>query len=237
MIGKSSLTKSPDFINGEVILINKEIDWTSFDVVKSLRIFLKFEYGIKKIKIGHAGTLDPRATGLVIVCTGKKTKGIDQYQAQEKEYTGTFKLGETTPSYDSETPPDEIFPIDHITENLIHSTTKKFTGSIIQIPPVYSALKIDGKKAYEYARKNQEVKMRERQVEISSFSITKIDMPFVDFKVNCSKGTYIRSLAYDFGKALDSGAYLTSLCRTAIGEFRLEEALRVQEFKDAYCTA
>ena len=234
MISKSSLTPPPDFIQGEVILINKDIDWTSFDVVNSIKIFLKFEFGIKKIKVGHAGTLDPRATGLVIVCSGKKTKEIEKYQAQVKEYTGTFKLGETTPSYDSESEPDASFPTEHITEDLIHQATEQFTGEIIQVPPVFSALKIDGKKAYQYARKNQEVKMRERKVEISSFTITKIEMPFVDFHVKCSKGTYIRSLAHDFGKALGSGAYLTALCRTAIGDYRLEEALTVQEFKERY---
>ena len=234
MISKNSLTPAPDFIKGEVILLNKDLDWTSFDVVNSLKIFLKFEFGIKKIKVGHAGTLDPRATGLVIVCSGKKTKEIEKYQAQVKEYTGTFKLGGTTPSYDGETEPDANFPTEHITEELIHQTTEQFTGKIIQIPPVFSALKINGKKAYQYARKNQEVKMRERKVEIISFTITKIDIPFIDFHVKCSKGTYIRSLAYDFGKALDSGAYLSALCRTAIGDYKLEEALTVQEFKEAF---
>ena len=237
MISKQSLTKNPDFINGEVILFNKGLDWTSFDVVNSLKIFLKFEFGIKKIKVGHAGTLDPRATGLVIVCTGKKTKVIESYQAQKKEYTGTFYLGKTTPSYDTETEADQEFPIDHITEDLIRETTKQFTGEITQIPPVFSALKIDGKDAYEYARKNEKVKMRERPITIFSFDIEKIELPLVYFRVKCSKGTYIRSLAYDFGKALNSGAYLNSLCRTAIGEYKNDDALTIDEFKDFYYQA
>jgi tRNA pseudouridine55 synthase len=234
MISKQSLIKKPDFINGEVILINKDLDWTSFDVVNSLKIFLKYEFGIKKIKVGHAGTLDPRATGLVIVCTGKKTKEIESYQAQEKEYTGTFYLGNTTPSFDTETEPDGEFPTGHLTDELIRETTKQFTGEIIQIPPVFSALKIEGKRAYEYARKNEKVKMRERQVNIFSFDIEKIELPFVYFRVRCSKGTYIRSLANDFGKALNSGAYLNSLCRTAIGDYKNEDALTVSEFKEYF---
>jgi tRNA pseudouridine55 synthase len=234
MISKPSLPKNPDFINGEVILFNKDLDWTSFDVVNSLKIFLKYEFGIKKIKVGHAGTLDPKATGLVIVCTGKKTKEIETYQAQEKEYTGTFYLGKTTPSYDSETEADQEFSIDHITDELIRECTKQFTGEIIQIPPVFSALKIDGKKAYEYARKNEKVKMRERLITIFSFDIEKIELPLVYFRVKCSKGTYIRSLAYDFGKALNTGVYLYSLCRTAIGEYKNDDALSIDEFKEYY---
>ena len=231
MISRQSLTKNRDFINGEVILINKDLNWTSFDVVNSLRIFLKYEFGIKKIKVGHAGTLDPKATGLVIVCTGKKTKEIESYQSQEKEYTGTFYLGKTTPSYDTETGPDQEFPTKHITDELIRETTKHFTGEIIQIPPIFSALKIDGKKAYEYARKNQKVKMRERLIRIFSFDIEKIELPLVNFRVRCSKGTYIRSLANDFGKAMKSGAYLSALRRTAIGNYMVTDAITVAEFK------
>jgi tRNA pseudouridine55 synthase len=234
MISQKSIPKSPEFLNGEVILINKDIDWTSFDVVNSLKVFLKYEFGIKKIKVGHAGTLDPKATGLVIVCSGKKTKEIDSYQAQEKEYAGAFYLGKTTPSFDSETEPDQEFPVDHITAPLILETARKFTGEIIQIPPVYSALKIDGRKAYEYARKNEKVKMRERLVHIYAFDIEKIELPLVYFRVKCSKGTYIRSLANDFGKALNSGAYLDSLCRTAIGDYKNEDALSIEEFKRYY---
>jgi len=234
MISKQSLPKTPDFQNGEVILFNKTLDWTSFDVVNSFKIFLKYNFGIKKIKAGHAGTLDPRATGLVIVCTGKKTKEIERYQAQEKEYTGTFYLGKTTPSYDSETEANQEFSTGHIKDELIRETTKQFTGEIIQVPPIFSALKIDGKKAYEYARKNEKVKMRERLITIYSFEIENIELPLVYFRVKCSKGTYIRSLANDFGKALNSGAYLYSLCRTAIGEYKNEDALTIEEFKTFY---
>jgi tRNA pseudouridine55 synthase len=219
---------------GKVFLINKPINWTSFDLVNSIKIFLKFNYGIKKIKIGHAGTLDPRATGLVIICTGKKTKEIDNYQAQEKEYTGTFRLGATTPSYDTETQPDAFFPTEHITTELIHETAKKFIGEIDQMPPVFSALKVDGKKAYVYARLNKPLEMRSRLITINEFEITRFALPDVDFRVKCSKGTYIRSLAYDFGKALGSGAYLYTLCRTSIGDYKLADAMTIEEFKELY---
>ncbi len=232
MIHKNAIPENPDFLAGEVILINKEINWTSFDIVNSLRIFIRDEFGIKKIKVGHAGTLDPLATGLVIVCTGKKTKEINNYQAQEKEYTGSFYLGKTTPSFDLETESDATYPTDHITNDLILETIKLFTGKIEQEPPIFSAVKINGKKAYEYARKKKEVKMRKRLVDIFEFEIIKIEMPEVFFKVKCSKGTYIRSLANDFGKALKSGAYLSSLCRTAIGEYKNEEALEMKELKE-----
>lgn len=231
MISKKSITSNPDFLNGEVILINKDLDWTSFDVVNSLRVFLKYEFGIKKIKVGHAGTLDPKATGLVILCTGKKTKEIESYQSQEKEYTGTFYLGKTTPSYDTETETDQGFATEHITDELIRETAKQFTGEIMQTPPVFSAIRIDGKRAYEYARKNEKVKMRERLVHIYSFEIEKIELPLVHFRVRCSKGTYIRSLANDFGKAMKSGAYLSALCRTAIGNYQVTDALTIAEFK------
>ncbi len=234
MIDKNTLTQNPDFNAGEVILVDKEINWTSFDVVNSLRYFISKQYGLKKLKVGHAGTLDPLATGLVIICTGKKTKEIESYQAQKKEYTGSFYIGKTTPSFDLETKPDQDYPIDHISEDMIHETAKKFTGTIEQQPPVFSAVKIDGKKAYEYARKNEDVKMRTRLVEIFDFGITEIKMPEVFFRVRCSKGTYIRSLANDFGKALESGAYLASLQRTAIGEFCAEDAYSVNEFKEAF---
>jgi len=234
MINRNTTNTNPDFPAGEVILIDKDLHWTSFDIVNSIRIFLKHEFGIKKIKVGHAGTLDPLATGLVIVCTGKKTKEIDSYQAQEKEYTGSFHLGQTTPSYDLETEPDQDFPTDHISQELIRQTAKDFTGKIQQQPPIFSAVKIAGKKAYEYARQNQEVKIKIREVEIFEFEITKIEMPEVYFRVKCSKGTYIRSLANDFGLALKSGAYLSSLCRTAIGAYKNEDALTVDEFKNLF---
>ncbi|MBE0639134.1 MAG: tRNA pseudouridine(55) synthase TruB [Bacteroidales bacterium] len=234
MINKKSFIQHPDFKEGEVLLINKDLDWTSFDVVNSLKIYLKYEFGIKKIKIGHAGTLDPRATGLVIVCTGKQTKSIDTYQAREKEYTGSFRLGHTTPSWDGETEPDQQFSTEHISGEMIRQATKQFTGTILQTPPIFSALKVDGKRAYKFARSNQEVTMQQRQVEVFDFEITRIEMPLVFFRVRCSKGTYIRSLANDFGIALGSGAYLSSLHRTAIGEFRVEDALTISEFKQLY---
>jgi tRNA pseudouridine55 synthase len=231
MISKIEFSQQPDFTGGEVILINKELNWTSFDVVNSLRTFLKYNFGLKKIKIGHAGTLDPLATGLVIVCTGKKTKEIDTYQGQQKTYTGSFFLGKTTPSFDLETEPDQIFPIDHLTNEIILKTARGFTGEIEQTPPVFSAVKINGRKAYNYARNNEEVVMRKRLVTIEEFTITSIQMPVIEFRVVCSKGTYIRSLANDFGKALNSGAYLSSLCRTAIGNYQNDDALTIQEFK------
>jgi len=234
MIHKNAPCVSTDFKAGEVILVDKETDWTSFDVVNSIRNFIRREYGFSKIKVGHAGTLDPLATGLVIICTGRKTREIDTYQAREKEYSGSFYLGKTTPSFDLETEPDQNFPTDHITEEMLKDTARKFTGTIEQIPPVFSAVKINGKKAYEYARKKKEVKMRKRLVEIYDFEITKIKMPEVFFRVRCSKGTYIRSLASDFGKALESGAYLASLRRTAIGSFSVDDAFTVREFKAAY---
>ncbi|HZK07724.1 MAG TPA: tRNA pseudouridine(55) synthase TruB [Bacteroidales bacterium] len=234
MISKKNIPQPPDFIIGEVILINKQLRWTSFDIVNSLRIFLKYNYDHRKLKIGHAGTLDPLATGLVIVCTGRKTKVIDQYQAQQKTYTGSLMLGQTTPSFDLETEPDQTFDTQHITPEIIHEATQKFTGVISQRPPVFSAIKINGKRAYDYARANKPVKMTEREVEIFKFNITKIEMPEVWFEVQCSKGTYIRSLASDFGKALGSGAYLSSLCRTAIGDYRNEDALTVEEFKTIF---
>jgi tRNA pseudouridine55 synthase len=234
MIQKNSLSRKPDFAAGEVILIHKDVNWTSFDVVNSIRVFLKYEFGLRKLKVGHAGTLDPLAIGLVIVCTGKKTKEIDSYQAQEKTYSGSFYIGQTTPSFDLETEPGQDFPTSHITNGLIHETASRFMGVIEQEPPVYSAVRIDGKKAYEYARKKKDVKMKTRQVEIFEFEITRIELPVISFRIRCSKGTYIRSLANDFGKALNSGAYLLSLCRIAIGNFKNEDALTVEEFKAKY---
>lgn len=204
---------------GHVFLIDKPLDWTSFDVVNKIRWNIRKAYNLKKIKVGHAGTLDPKATGLLLVCTGKWTKRIDELQAQEKTYTGTIKLGVTTPTYDLESEENEIFPTEHITEEIIHETTKQFIGEIEQFPPMHSAIKVDGKRLYELARDGQEIERKARKVNILDFKITKINLPFVDFEVDCSKGTYIRSLAYDFGKALNSGGYLTALRRTKIGEF------------------
>jgi tRNA pseudouridine55 synthase len=205
------------------LLVNKPLGWTSFDVVRKLRYKLKIK------KIGHAGTLDPLATGLLIICTGKMTKRIDEYQAQEKEYTGRFVIGQSTPSHDLETAVNETFDISHITNESIIETTKQFIGTIEQVPPMHSAIKVDGKRAYELARKGKEAELKSRQVVVSVFEITAIELPSVSFRVVCSKGTYIRSLARDFGKALGVGAYLAELCRTRIGAFRLEDALQIEE--------
>ncbi|RLZ07004.1 tRNA pseudouridine(55) synthase TruB [Faecalibacter macacae] len=204
---------------GHVFLIDKPLDWTSFDAVNKIRWNIRKAYDLKKIKVGHAGTLDPKATGLLLICTGKWTKRIDEFQAQEKTYTGTIKLGVTTPTYDLESEEDQTFPTDHITDEMIYETTKQFTGDIEQFPPMHSAIKVDGKRLYELAREGQEIERKARKVTIEEFKITRIDLPFVDFEVKCSKGTYIRSLAFDFGKALNSGGYLTALRRTKIGEF------------------
>ncbi|TAE10970.1 MAG: tRNA pseudouridine(55) synthase TruB [Bacteroidetes bacterium] len=218
-----------DFVQGEVLLVDKPLEWTSFDVVNKLRYAISKKVG-QKLKVGHAGTLDPLATGLLIVCSGKMTKQIDSLQAQAKEYTGTLKLGETTPSYDAETQPDAVLPTAHITPEAIHLATQQFVGKIDQIPPMFSALKVEGKTLYEQARKGKVIELAPRPVEITLFEITKIEMPFVEFRVCCSKGTYIRSLAHDFGKALQSGAYLTSLRRTKSGDFSIENAHTVEEW-------
>lgn len=213
-----------DFETGELILVNKPLKWTSFDVVNRLRIVIRDSYGIKKIKVGHAGTLDPLADGLLIICTGRFTKKIDEYQAEEKEYTGTFKLGATTPSYDLEHEIDEEYEYEHISPDMIQKVSQALTGDIQQIPPVFSAIKIDGRRAYKYARKNKELELQARSINISQFEITSIQLPEVEFRVVCSKGTYIRALARDFGEALNSGAHLTSLRRTRIGRFKLSDA-------------
>ena len=219
------------FLNGEIILIDKPLDWTSFQVVNKIRWLIRSTFGIKKIKVGHAGTLDPLASGLLILCTGKMTKSIEQFMGQEKEYTGTFTLGSTTPSYDLETEIDNTFPTDHITEELLHNTLDQFVGTIDQYPPVFSALKKDGKRLYEFAREGIEVEIPTRKVNIRSFELTQKALPKVDFKVICSKGTYIRSLVNDFGKALNSGAHLSALRRTRIGEFNIEQAVSIEDFE------
>lgn len=210
--------------NGQVFLIDKPLDWTSFDVVNKIRWNLRKTYQLKKIKVGHAGTLDPKATGLLIVCCGKMTKRIDQIQAQHKTYTGTIKLDATTPTYDLESEEDHHFSVEHLTEEKIHEATKQFVGKIDQIPPMHSAIKKDGKRLYEIARAGETIEIEPRKIEISSFKITRIELPFVDFEVACSKGTYIRSLAFDFGKSLQVGGYLTALCRTKIGDYALKDA-------------
>jgi len=217
------------FEEGEVLLINKPLTWTSFDIINRFRFFLKKQLGIKKIKVGHAGTLDPLADGLLIVCTGRFTKRIEEFQGLEKEYTGTFHLGATTPSYDLEHEIDEVYETSHISDEMIYTVAGKFTGDIMQIPPVYSAIKIGGKRAYKFARNDQDPELIARPVNIREFEITRIALPEVDFRVCCSKGTYIRSLARDFGEALGSGAHLTVLRRTRIGEFLLENAFSLDD--------
>ena len=216
--------------NGQVLLIDKPLTWTSFQVVNKLRWEIRQRFNIKKIKVGHAGTLDPLATGLLIICTGKQTKQIDTYQGQVKEYRGTFTFGGTTPSYDLETEIDNTFPTAHITEELLHETTKQFVGEIQQKPPIFSAIKKDGKRLYELARKGETTEIKERTVTISSFEITEIKLPEVGFRIICSKGTYIRSIAFDYGKALNSGGHLSALRRTKIGNFSVDDALSVEEF-------
>ncbi len=220
-----------DFKEGQVLLIDKPLEWSSFQVVNKVRWLIKRQFGIKKIKVGHAGTLDPLATGLLILCTGKFTKKIETFQAQQKEYTGTFTLGATTPSYDLETEVDQEFDISGITEENILATTKQFMGDIQQQPPVFSALKKDGKRLYEFAREGKEVEIPTRTIHISEFEITRIDLPHVDFRVACSKGTYIRSLAHDFGKTLNNGAHLSALRRTKIGDFDVKDALSIEAFE------
>lgn len=224
------MTQAEDYINGRVLLLDKPLNWTSFQLVNKLRWEIKQKFKLKKIKVGHAGTLDPLATGLLIICTGKQTKQIDQYQSQEKEYTGTFELGSTTPSFDLETNINQTFDTSHLTSEIIKDATQQFIGNITQLPPVFSAVKKDGKRLYEFARAGETVELKPRQVSISEFEITKIDLLTVHFRVVCSKGTYIRSLANDFGKALDCGAHLSSLRRTRIGNFKIEEAQTLEEF-------
>lgn len=221
-----------DFVAGEILLIDKEVSWTSFDAVKSIRGTLQKAHNLRRFKVGHAGTLDPLATGLLLICTGKATKKIDSLQAQEKVYTGEIFLGATTPSSDLETEVDQTFPIDHIHEQDILDCAKSFEGEHEQTPPVFSAIKIDGKRAYDYARKNEDVKMKSRKVFIHHFKVTKIEMPIIEFEIKCSKGTYIRSIARDFGKKLNSGGYLNLLRRTMIGEYSVDDAITVGQVKE-----
>ena len=223
-----------DFLEGHLLLVNKPLRWTSFDAVKKIRNTLRTHLQVKKIKVGHAGTLDPLADGLLIVCTGKFTKRINDFQSQEKEYTGKFILGATTPSFDLETEVDKTYPIDHITEDDLKDVAHSLTGEILQQPPIYSAIKQNGKRLYEHARKGESVKIKERLVNVSEFEITKIELPAVYFRIVCSKGTYIRSLAHSFGEKLKSGAYLGQLTRTRIGNFELSQAVEIQEFIDSF---
>jgi tRNA pseudouridine55 synthase len=226
------LKTAEDYLEGQILLIDKPLTWTSFQAVNKLKYILKREYNLpKKFKIGHAGTLDPLATGLLIICTGKFTKRITEIQSQTKEYTGTITVGATTPSYDLETEVDATFPTEHITESVIKETVKQFLGEIDQKPPVFSAIKKDGKRLYEHARAGEEVEIAFRKTTIHEFEITRIALPEIDFRVKCSKGTYIRSLAFDYGKALNSGAYLSVLRRTKIGDYSVTNAIVADAFE------
>ena len=219
-----------DFLEGQTILIDKPLGWTSFDAVNKIRWKLKKKFNLKNIKVGHAGTLDPLATGLLVICIGKHTKKIESLMAGKKTYTGTILLGKTTPSYDLETEFDKEFPIDHIDISLMEQVRRTFIGEIDQVPPVFSAKQIDGKRAYDYAREGKEVVMKTNKVFIDSFSINSERFPEIDFEISCSKGTYIRSIAHDFGKMLGSGGTLIALRRTASGEQRIEDSVSVDDF-------
>ncbi|MFD0763599.1 tRNA pseudouridine(55) synthase TruB [Mucilaginibacter lutimaris] len=221
----TSFSSIQDFADGQLLLINKPLEWTSFDVVGKLRNSFK----PLKLKVGHAGTLDPLATGLLIICTGKMTKQIDTFQAEEKEYTGTMVLGSVTPTYDLESEPEKLFETSHLTHEQIKAACTQFIGDIQQYPPAHSAIKVDGERLYEKARRGEEVELKLRNVTISEFEITRIELPEVDFRVVCSKGTYIRSLVNDFGKALDNCAYMLALRRTRSGNYRIEDAHEVME--------
>jgi tRNA pseudouridine55 synthase len=220
-----------NFQEGELLLIDKPLEWTSFDAVNLIRSFLRKVYNLKKLKVGHAGTLDPLATGLLIICTGKMTKKIDKYQGMDKVYVGQMKLGATTPSFDKETEEDQQFDISGISEEMLQEAAEKLTGDIEQIPPMYSAIKIDGKRAYELARQKKEGVIKSRNVTIHEFKLLNTELPYLDFYVRTSKGTYIRSLVRDFGELLNKGAYLTALRRIQIGEFSVNDAFTIDEFK------
>jgi tRNA pseudouridine55 synthase len=225
-----------NFHTGEILLIDKPYGWSSFQAVNKIKHGIKHHHSLiaegqkVKPKVGHAGTLDPLATGLLIVCTGKKTKTINELMGMEKEYTGTFFIGATTPCFDREKPVDKTYPTDHITNELLKNAAEKFLGKQNQVPPLFSAVFINGKRAYEYAREGKEVEVKPREIEIMEFELTRIEMPEVDFRIVCSKGTYIRSIARDFGLALSSGAHLAKLCRTRIGKFLLKDAVSPADF-------
>ncbi len=226
------IAKSYNFKEGEILLVDKPLHWTSFQVVNKLRWKIKHKIGVKKIKVGHAGTLDPLATGLLILCTGKSTKKIESYMGLEKTYSGTITIGATRPSYDMETEIDQTFSTDHITELLIQNTAKSFLGDSEQTPPIFSAKKVDGKKAYDLARAGQAVSLKPKIINISQFDITEIRPNEVDFMISCSKGTYIRSIAHDFGKKLNSGAYLSALRREKIGPYQVKNSKNVEQWLD-----
>ena len=219
-------------MEGQLILIDKPLKWSSFQAVNAIKWAIRKKYQLKKIKVGHAGTLDPLASGLLLICVGKFTKRIHEFQGMPKVYEGTITLGSSTPSYDLETEIDTLYPTEHITEELIHKARTSFLGKIAQKPPVFSALKKDGKRLYEYAREGKELELKARSVEIFAFEILQINMPDIHFRIQCSKGTYIRSIAHDFGKALNSGGYLSSLRRTKIGEYNVDNAVTPANFKE-----
>lgn len=223
-----------DFQKGEILLFDKELDWTSFDLVRKLRNFLCRETGIKKLKVGHAGTLDPKATGLMIICTGKETKNIDLLQAKEKEYVAVIKLGATTPSFDLETAENETFSTDHLSTELIQNTLENFMGEIDQVPPLFSAVKIEGKRAYEHARKGNEIVLQPKKITIFELELLNFSKDEIVLRIVCSKGTYIRALARDLGIALNCGAYLVGLSRTRIGEMKLEDAWNLDNFMEIF---
>ncbi len=225
------MKKTLQFLQGEVLLINKPLHWTSFQLVNKLRWLIKRKLGIKKIKVGHAGTLDPLASGLMIICTGKKTKEISQHQAAEKEYIATLKLGATTPSFDGETEETYFYPTKHISKELIISVCNQFIGEIEQVPPIFSAIKVKGKKLYESARKGNKVEIKSRIIRIYELEIINLDLPYIKLRVSCSKGTYIRSLAHDLGKAMNTGAWLCQLQRTKIGTETIKNAIDINDFQ------
>jgi tRNA pseudouridine55 synthase len=222
-----------DFQTGEILVFNKPLDWTSFDLVNKVRYHICKKMKVKKLKVGHAGTLDPKATGVMILCTGKATKSIDEIQAEEKEYIATIKLGATTPSFDLETEEDQIFETSHITESFLKESLEKFVGTIEQVPPEYSAIKVDGKRAYEFARKGSPIELKSKTLVIREIELLKFELPEVQIRIICSKGTYIRALARDLGTALRSGAYLTGLIRTRVGEYSLGNCWEILHFLDS----
>lgn len=225
-------SKDFDFIQGEILVINKPLDWTSFDLVNKIRIMLCRLMKIKKLKLGHAGTLDPKATGVMVLCSGKLTKQIDEIQADEKEYVALLKVGATTPSFDLETEEDEQFTTAHITRETVEHILPLFVGAIEQVPPAYSAIKVDGKRAYKLARKGQEIELKSKMLVIKEIELLRFDMPEIELRIVCSKGTYIRALARDIGKAMNSGAYLIGLKRTRIGEYTIDNSLELSELAD-----
>lgn len=222
-------SKDFDFIRGEILVLNKPLDWTSFDLVQKVRNTLCRLMKIRRLKVGHAGTLDPKATGVMVLCSGKSTKMIDQIQADEKEYIALLKIGATTPSFDLETEEDEQFPTSHITRELVEKVLPQFVGFIEQIPPVYSAIKVDGKRAYKFARKGKEVELKSKTLEVKEIELLRFNLPEIELRIVCGKGTYIRALARDIGKALGSGAYLVGLKRTRIGEYSIDQSLDLAE--------